>query len=449
MEKYKLMLVGFSVVNPEANLSQKKYSYFSTNEDFCFFIYKATKKFQPEVARLVLGHGVTRFPRRHKLWYWLGNVNKRLGLYNDARFCYEKSYSINRWSPQLAYVLSGLVDFKKTDVHPVEENLERLLSKGVLDGKNKALAQFSLGKIFLDKKRYEEAFSWYQKGNLTVSKKLKPKLNISKSDLENIRTLFDSGYFHPAFSGPVQARGPEVFISGMSRSGKTLLENILSSSGFFIKGGESQHLANVCKSFIPGNKFSNVAQFIEALKNTTLASMRKKYASGFSEKEIVYNTLPWSIRYFGMLGRLYPASPIIFITRNFMDLGVSTYFKIYRNRYAFSYDLYELGKQIRIYEELQKYWASVLPNPVFFVSYENLVNDTEVELKRVINFLEPATLFDTSNMMNKLKESGEAPVSPGQSVDGSVKLRKDFVGFSVNFADKLIPLIRGYNEVLD
>jgi hypothetical protein len=58
----------------------------------------------------------------------------------------------------------------------------------------------------------------------------------------------------------------------------------------------------------------------------------------------------------------------------------------FRDIYPFSYDLEDLGRYYLAYYRLMGHWQSTIPKIIHSVSYENLVEDTENETKRVLEF---------------------------------------------------------------
>ncbi len=55
---------------------------------------------------------------------------------------------------------------------------------------------------------------------------------------------------------------------------------------------------------------------------------------------------------------------------------------------SFSYNLDALGAYYMRYVDLMDYWQSVLPGRVHFLQYEKLVDDTETEIRRLLDYCE-------------------------------------------------------------
>ena len=64
---------------------------------------------------------------------------------------------------------------------------------------------------------------------------------------------------------------------------------------------------------------------------------------------------------------------------------------IYKNYFDFddnpySYDLDELGQYYNLYKDLMEYWHSVLPNFIYDISYEKLIENQKEQTRKLLNF---------------------------------------------------------------
>ena len=65
-------------------------------------------------------------------------------------------------------------------------------------------------------------------------------------------------------------------------------------------------------------------------------------------------------------------------------------FSIFKNFFAgrvlFGYDLKELGQYHNLYKDLMKHWKNTIPEFIYDISYEKLVNNLEIETKKLLKF---------------------------------------------------------------
>jgi Sulfotransferase family len=69
-----------------------------------------------------------------------------------------------------------------------------------------------------------------------------------------------------------------------------------------------------------------------------------------------------------------------------MDACFSAFKQHFAQGQAFSYDLEDLGRYYRNYVELMDHWDAVLPGKVFRLAYEDLVRDTEAQVRKLLGF---------------------------------------------------------------
>jgi hypothetical protein len=83
-----------------------------------------------------------------------------------------------------------------------------------------------------------------------------------------------------------------------------------------------------------------------------------------------------------------PEARIIHCRRDPVDTCLSCYSKLFASEQSFTYDLAELGQFHRDYQALMEHWRAVLPASHFTeVDYEAVVEDTEGETRRLLDFL--------------------------------------------------------------
>mgnify|MGYP001185219723 FL=1 len=95
---------------------------------------------------------------------------------------------------------------------------------------------------------------------------------------------------------------------------------------------------------------------------------------------------PLNFLYIGLIHRALPNAKIINLSRHPMASCLAMYQQQFRDIYPFSYNLEDLGRYYSAYYRLINHWKSILPGTIHTVSYENLVQDTEAQTRRVLEF---------------------------------------------------------------
>jgi hypothetical protein len=81
-----------------------------------------------------------------------------------------------------------------------------------------------------------------------------------------------------------------------------------------------------------------------------------------------------------------PNARIIHMRRDPVDTCVSCFSKLFAENLPYAYDLGELGRYYRAYEDLMAHWRAVLPEGVVLdVRYEEVVADLEGQTRRILD----------------------------------------------------------------
>jgi tetratricopeptide (TPR) repeat protein len=182
-----------------------------------------------------------------------------------------------------------------------------------------------------------------------------------------------------------------IFIVGMPRAGSTLTEQILSSHcqvegtrELSLIGDITRELA-LSRLLVVPNAYPDC---LLDLKPDQLAALGARYiecARDFRKSGRPYfiDKRPWNWLEVGLIHLILPQAKIIDIRREPM----AACFGMFKQPIAgFCHDLASLGRYYNRYVDLMEYWQSVLPGRVHFVQYENLVENTETEIRRMLDY---------------------------------------------------------------
>jgi hypothetical protein len=88
----------------------------------------------------------------------------------------------------------------------------------------------------------------------------------------------------------------------------------------------------------------------------------------------------------GFIHAILPNARIIDARRNPMANGFGMFSMYFSQGADFSYDLRHIGAYYNDYLTLMEHYDAVLPGRVHHVLYENVVNDTETEIRRLLDY---------------------------------------------------------------
>jgi Sulfotransferase family len=167
------------------------------------------------------------------------------------------------------------------------------------------------------------------------------------------------------------------------RSGTTLIEQILASHPKMFGAGELRHLSLLAAS-LPG--FPEIVPYLSAERLRQLGTSYVDAVGAMApDAERVTDKMPGNFALAGLIHLALPNARIIHMRRDPIDTCLSCFSILFTNGQPYSYDLAELGRYYRAYEELMEHWRSVLPAGVMLeVRYEDVVSDLEQQARRVV-----------------------------------------------------------------
>ena len=235
-----------------------------------------------------------------------------------------------------------------------------------------------------------------------------------------------------------------IFILGMPRSGTTLIEQIISSHSNVYSSGELPYLSLILKNiFFEDEKNINNNPIALIEDNEKRNELSKQYFSFIKNYEIGQNYItdkaPLNFMWIGFIKILFPDSKIIHSTRDPKDNCISLYKNIFEGGLDFSYSENELGQYYNLYKDLMNFWKEKIPNDFLDVKYENLINNSEDEIKKIIDYCDlnwEESCLNFANSKNPIKTA-----SVGQA-------RKPIYKTSLKSAEKFKPFLKELFKII-
>lgn len=249
---------------------------------------------------------------------------------------------------------------------------------------------FALAKAYEQIGRPQDAFRHLLDGNARKRRLMIYDEAATLGEMDRLRALI-SGEFIQArqdFGDP--SRLP-IFIVGMTRSGTTLIEQILASHPQVFGGGELDVLDKVAgarRGTLPGNPaFPDMMLQMSA---DQFRSLGAQYVAKISERAPkaarITDKMTANFLFAGLIHLALPNATIIHAVRNPIDTCVSCFATDFTKGHAHTYDLAELGRYYRHYRALMVHWGAVLPpGRIFEVRYEDLIADVEGTARRIVS----------------------------------------------------------------
>lgn len=335
------------------------------------------------LAEAQFRHVLELYPSHNDCLVNLAILLKNKGELEQAINYLHQALAINPMQPQVYWVLANMKTyrFSKTEVDMVDLLLTKKLSPQDMEA-----LLFTRAKILEDAKKYKESFEVLKRANQTVYRSFQRKQVDWYSEWLKISAVFTPDYVSRHQNTEEQNLQP-VLIAGMPRSGSTLIEQILASHHQITGASELKYLGDLVNK-IPQAYPSGLVDF----KRNQFISLGRDYLDLTQQwtKTTQYFTdkMPRNINWAGVLLMAVPSARLIHSRRHPMDVCLSAYKQKFEHANEYTYDLTELVNYYQFQEKLAAHWKKLFPDRVIQVNYEDIITDTEAEIRKILAFLQ-------------------------------------------------------------
>jgi hypothetical protein len=331
------------------------------------------------------------YPNQAKVWMSLGHALKTAGNNGESVDAYLKA--IER-APNLGEAYWSLANLKTFRFSPAQiQAMREQLAGSALSPDDRFHFEFSLGKALEDAGEYADSFEHYREGNRQRRQMIRYDADENHAHVERSKRLFTAEFFaeRKGFGNP--APDP-IFVVGLPRAGSTLIEQILASHSSVEGTMELPDVAMLARMVGARTTRSAGSAYPRALGKFSAEELhglgwryleqtriqRKTPAPIFIDK------MPNNFAHVGFIHLMLPNAKIVDARRHPLGCCFSAFKQHFARGQTFTYDLHELGRYYRDYVELMAHFDAVLPGRVHRVLYENMVEDTEGEVRRLLDY---------------------------------------------------------------
>jgi tetratricopeptide (TPR) repeat protein len=334
--------------------------------------------------------GLTRdYPGNAGHWIRLGYALRMVEREDDAIAAFRHAMQLApyRGEPYWALVSNGRFQFSADQ----RAAMQHQAARADLPADDRVHLRFALGKAFEDSGEYAESFRHYAEGN-RLHRAAHPYRPERTTELVRRSIETFSGEFLVGRAGQGCPAVDPIFIIGMPHSGSRLVERILASHSAVEATAERPHIVALAWSLTVSRKDASIRSYPELLGTLSpdelmqlgesylreMQGQRRTDASRFIDG-FVNN---WE--HVGLIHLMLPNAKIIDVRRDAMGSCFSCFKHHFASRQDFAYDLRDLGRYCRDYVDLMTRFDDVLPGRIYRVDYRALVQDTEAEVRRLL-----------------------------------------------------------------
>ena len=328
----------------------------------------------------------------HRLWLSRGHALKTHGRVADAIDSYQRAYSMKPDFGDAYWSLANLKTYEFSDDELARMN--RLVLDESVEQDDLAHLHFALGKALEDREEYEASFSHYERGNEIRKKQTRYDASVMSARLKLQRWVCNEAFFTARAGVGCHAADP-IFIVGLPRAGSTLLEQILASHSQVDGTLELHHISSLAQKLDSRRRRRDAPRYPGTLGQLQQETFRTIGDQFITETQVhrgsaphFIDKMPNNFRHIGLIHLILPNAKIIDARRDPLSCCFSGFKQLFASGQEFTYGLHEIGTYYQDYIELMSHWDTVLPGKVLRVQYDDVVNDLENEVHRILDYCE-------------------------------------------------------------
>jgi len=323
------------------------------------------------------------YDKQPKIWLNYGHALRTVGRREDAVAAYKRCIALAPGIGDAYWSLANLkvASFSRED----EAGMAAQLGRDDLSSEDRLHLHYALGKALEDRGDYAASFAQYAEGARIRRAETPYDADETTAQMRRSKALFTAAFFAERVGFGADFADP-IFIVGLPRSGSTLIEQILASHSAVEGTMELPDIGFIARGL--GPRYPDVLADLDraqlsALGDGFIGATRIHRQLG---RPYFIDKMPNNFHHAGLIQLILPNARIIDARRHPLGSCFSAFKQHFAQGQNFSYDLTDLGRYYRDYVELMAHFDAVLPGRIHRVIYEDLVEDTEGVVRRLLDY---------------------------------------------------------------
>ena len=331
------------------------------------------------------------YPDNAKVWLSYAHVLKTEGKREQCEAAYRKAIERDAGFGEAYWSLANLKTFRFTpdDI----KNMNTQVARDSLEVSSRVQFHFALGKSAEDEGNHALSFKHYESGNTLHRSDLNYQSQQNTARAARMKSRFTADFFRDREGMGCTESGP-IFIVGMPRAGSTLLEQILASHSMVEVTTDLPDIITLAKELRSRATEDEAGVYdgvLARMSRTELEELGRQYLERTrihrkTDKPFFIDKMPNNFLHIGLIQVSLPNARIIDARRHPLACCFSNFKQYFARGQSFSYSLKDVGHFYRDYVDLMDHYDAVLPARIHRVIYESLVNDTEGEVRSVLEY---------------------------------------------------------------
>lgn len=269
---------------------------------------------------------------------------------------------------------------------PIIAQMQARFDDPALSDSDRTNLGFAIAKALEDVKSFGQVFSYLNPANALMRKANPYDLTQRQREIAMVQAAMAGFDWHAAQINGASDYAP-IFVTGMPRSGTTLIEQIIASHSAITGAGEVGDGTRMAQKLLfegpgaPRAMTDLAAAEIAGLGRDYEALMRGRFPTAVQVTDKSIQTY----LFIGLMKLALPRARLIVVRRDPRD----TLLSIYKNKFPdgthlYGYDLTDLAHYYTSFVQMIAFWRNLVPGWFYEVSYEALVANPEAESRRLI-----------------------------------------------------------------
>ena len=326
-------------------------------------------------------------PENPRVYLSMGHALKTVGKREECEKAYKNAIKYFPLSGEAYWSLANLKTYKfnKSEISDMESAIVKKIHPN-----ERIQMYFALGKAYESNKDFDKSFSNYKKGNWEQRKQIDYNAENYKISIDEMIDFFTNNQSLFSQNYGYQSNDP-IFILGLPRSGSTLVEQILSSHSKIEGTQELPNIMSISRQIKLLDTSIGYPNNLLSLKDKDFSNYGNSYIDetrwARSSKPYFIDKMPNNFVHIGLIKLILPNAKIIDARRYPLDCCFSMFKQLFAQGQEFTYDLRDAGSYYTSYVNLMDHWNKVLPGKILTVNNEDVIDDLDGQVKRILNFI--------------------------------------------------------------